>query len=149
ISKVAGIEGQAYWMTEDQEMAIKTPQGSWIAAPSLAAIHARTQAMMNRGVGRVAFWQLSAGLLTQVAEACPRADAPPPELRSFEVELGWETWLHEFKEDVCKKITAKPGDSLESIGLRHDVPRWKMNRFNANLIATTIDGRTVYVPVGP
>ncbi|MHC4841992.1 MAG: LysM peptidoglycan-binding domain-containing protein, partial [Planctomycetota bacterium] len=146
ISNVADASGQAYWMTEDQELAIRTADGHWVAAPSLAAIHARTQAMMNRGFGRVAFWQLGAGELTRVAQACERADSPPPELRSFEIALGWEDWLLDFKEEVCKKVTAKPGDSLESIGRKYDVPRWKMNRFNENLVATNIDGQTVYVP---
>lgn len=143
---VAGIEGEAWWMIEDQEMAIKTPTGHWIAAPSLTAIHARTQAMMNRGVGRVAFWQLGCGELARVAEACQRADNPPPELRSVKTVMGWETWLLEYKTNVCKKVVAGAGDSLASIGEKYGVPRWKMNRFNENLVSTRIDGQTVYVP---
>ncbi|MBE7491176.1 MAG: hypothetical protein HS108_05395 [Planctomycetes bacterium] len=136
---------RAVWMRRDAELAL-FGDGRAVAAPSLRAVRERVRVMLRRGVPGVCFWHLGCAQLAPVAAACTDPARDQPEALSWTEAEGWHQWQTEFKQRVCRRHVARPGETLESIGRQYGVERAAMYRFNADLTNDGLAGKTVFVP---
>lgn len=146
LEKLRGAK--AAWMADDAELALEYTDGvkHMVAAPSLRAVRARVQAMLELGVPNVCFWHLGCARAQPVAQACREPGKDQPEVFTPREESSWRDWQTEFKQRSCTKVVARPGDTLESIGRAHGIERALMYRFNEDLTNDGLAGRTVFVP---
>lgn len=139
---------RAVWMRQDAELAIEYGGADrhWVAAPSLRAVRQRVRLMLQQGVPGICFWHLGCASLAGVAQAARDPETPRPEPFAVTEVEAWRQWQQAFKQRVCITVTAKPGDTLESIGRAAGVERAAMYRFNEELTNDGLSGKTVYVP---
>lgn len=139
---------RAVWMRQDAELALEYggTNRHWVAAPSLRAVRQRVQVMLQQGVPGVCFWHLGCASLAAVAKAARDPETSQPEAFETTESESWRQWQQAFKQRVCDTVTARPGDTLESIGRAAGVERAAMFRFNEDLTNDGLAGKTVYVP---
>jgi spore germination protein YaaH len=139
---------RATWMLGDAELALEYNNGArhMVAAPSLRAVRARVQAMLDLGVPNVCFWHLGCARHAPVIQACRKPGEDQPEHFSAATTGSWQAWQSALKQRACAKLIAQPGDTLESIARAKGIERSLIYRLNEDLTNDGLAGRTVYLP---
>lgn len=145
LANKAGFD--AVWMRDEGELAARYNDGGvrMAALPSLRAIQARVEYMLDWGVPGVSFWHIACANPSEVRASCER-DVPPRDAVSYDQGRNWGDWLDPWKLRVCRTIIADGTQTLDAIATEHGVSRSVMYRFNEHITGTQIRGETVYIP---
>jgi hypothetical protein len=148
LASLAGRPGfDAVWMHEEGELAVRYQDGGvrMVGAPSLRAVQARVQYMLDRGVPGVSFWHMGCADPAAVRAVCER-DVEPRDAISYDDGSNWASWLDPWKLRVCRTIIADGTQSLDQLAAEHGVARSVMYRFNTHITGANPRGQTVYIP---